>query len=323
MPVSKEFIMQNINNVLTETDFKGLGEKKVGKVRDTYFSKDKVILITTDRQSAFDRILAAVPFKGQILNQTSAWWFERTKDIIPNHVISVPDPNITVGRSCKIFPVEMVVRTALTGTTSTSIWVNYQKGQRKFGGLELPDGLKKNAMLERPIITPSTKFEEHDRNVTAAEILSEGLMSKEDWEKVSDYALKLFTFGQKESAKHNLILESTKYEFGKTEKGEIIIADEIHTPDSSRYWLADSYEKRIAEGKEPENIDKEFLRLWFAEHCDPYNDPILPEAPKDLVAELSHRYIRLYEMITGQDFQVDPEPIKSRLQKNLTKAGLL
>lgn len=323
MPLTKEFILQNINNVLTETDFPGLGEKKVGKVRDTYFSKDHVVLITTDRQSAFDRLLAAVPFKGQVLNQTSAWWFERTSDIIGNHVISIPDPNTLVARPCQILPVEMVVRIALTGTTSTSIWVNYQKGQRKFGDLVLKDGLKKNTILEKPILTPTTKYEAHDRNVTAEEIVSEGLMTKEDWEKVSDSALKLFAFGQKEAVQHNLILESTKYEFGKTAGGEIILADEIHTPDSSRYWLADTYEQRIAEGKEPDNIDKEFLRLWFAEHCDPYKDKILPEAPKELVAELSRRYIMLYEMITGQGFQIDPEPIKARLKKNLTKAGLL
>ena len=310
-------IKENLGNVLTETNLKGLGEKKVGKVRDTYFSKDKVILITTDRQSAFDRILAAVPFKGQVLNQVSAWWFEQTKDIVPNHVLSIPDPNVTIARPCEILPVEVVVRTALTGTTSTSIWVNYQKGKREFGGLKLRDGLSKNTLLERPILTPTTKFEEHDRNLTGEEIVAEGLLSKEDWEKVSELALKLFAFGQKESAKHNLILESTKYEFGRTADGQIIIADEIHTPDSSRYWLADTYKQRIAEGKEPENIDKEFLRLWFAEHCDPYKDRVLPEAPPDLVAELSRRYIMLYEMITGLKFEVDPMPIKERLEKNL------
>lgn len=313
-----DVIKANLHNVLTETDFKNLGEKKVGKVRDSYFAKDHVILITTDRQSAFDRVLAAVPFKGQVLNQTSAWWFEKTKNIVPNHVIAVPDPNVTVGRLCEILPVEMVVRTALTGTTSTSIWVNYQKGEREFGGLKLPDDLKKNSMLERPILTPTTKFEEHDRNLTGEEIVAEGLLSKVDWEKVSKMALDLFAFGQKESLKRGLLLESTKYEFGKTPDGQIIIADEIHTPDSSRYWLAESYEQRIAEGKEPENIDKEFLRLWFKEHCDPYKDEVLPEAPPDLVAELSRRYIMLYEMITGEKFQANPgEDIAKRIENNL------
>src|SRR6185503_20121360 len=164
-----ELIKKHLGDVLTETNFTNLGERKVGKVRDSYFSKDHVILITTDRQSAFDRVLAAVPFKGQVLNQTSAWWFEKTKDIVPNHVLAVPDPNVTVGKLCEILPVEMVVRTALTGTTSTSIWVNYEKGQREFGGLKLPDGLKKNSMLEKPILTPTTKFEEHDRNLTPEE----------------------------------------------------------------------------------------------------------------------------------------------------------
>jgi len=318
--MDKEFIEKHLDYVLTETDFDFLGEKKVGKVRDSYFSKDKVVLITTDRQSAFDRILAAVPFKGQVLNQVSAWWFEQTKDIVPNHVLSIPDPNVTIARPCEILPVEVVVRTALTGTTSTSIWVNYQKGQREFGGLTLPDGLKKNTILEKPILTPTTKFEEHDRNLTGEEIVKEELLSATDWQKVSELALKLFTFGQKESAKRNLILESTKYEFGKTADGQIVIADEIHTPDSSRYWLADTYKERIEEGKEPDNIDKEFLRLWFAEHCDPYKDKILPEAPKELVAELSRRYIMLYEMITDQKFQYDvSEPILERIKNNLKK----
>ena len=313
-------IQEHIDDVLVETNFPNLGEKKVGKVRDTYFSKDRVVLITTDRQSAFDRVLAAVPFKGQVLNQVSAWWFERTKHIIPNHVISIPDPNVLVARRCKIFPVEVVPRTFLTGTTSTSIWANYQKGQRQFGDITLPDGLKKNSKLEKTILTPSTKHEEHDRNVTTEEIISEGLVTKEDWERISDAALKLFAFGQQEAAKHNLILESTKYEFGKTLDGEIILADEIHTPDSSRYWLADTFEQRIAEGKEPDNIDKEFLRLWFAEHCDPYNDKVLPEAPQELVAELSRRYIMLYEMITGQKFEYDfSQSITDRITNNLAK----
>ena len=316
-----EIIKKHIDDVLTETNFTNHGEKKVGKVRDTYFSKDRVILITTDRQSAFDRMLAAVPFKGQVLNQVSAWWFEKTKHIVPNHVISMPDPNVLIARRCEIFPVEVVVRTYLTGTTSTSIWSNYEKGQREFGGLVLPDGLKKNSKLERAILTPSTKHDEHDRNITPEEIVSEGLMTEEDWGKVSEYALKLFAFGQEEAAKHNLILESTKYEFGKTNDGEIIIADEMHTPDSSRYWLADTFEERIAEGKEPENIDKEFLRLWFKDHCDPYKDKVLPEAPVELVAELSRRYIMLYEMITGQKFEHDfSQSTHDRIKNNLAKS---
>src|SRR3989344_4975946 len=180
--------------VLREPNFDFLGKKKIGKVRDIYEQPDRLILVTTDRHSSFDRIIAHIPWKWQVLNQVSAWWFEQTKDIVPNHVLSIPDPNVTIARPCEILPVEVVVRTALTGTTSTSIWVNYQKGQREFGGLTLPDGLKKNTILERPIITPTTKFEEHDRNLTGEEIVAEGLLSKEDWERVSDMALKLFDF---------------------------------------------------------------------------------------------------------------------------------
>ncbi len=294
-------IRANLNNCLTTTDFK-FGTKRVGKVRDSYELLDKIILITTDRQSAFDRVLAAIPFKGQVLNQTSAWWFEKTKHIVPNHVLAVPDPNVTVGKKCHVFPVEFVVRGYMTGSTDTSVWVNYQKGMRDYCGNMLPEGMKKNEKFVQPLITPTTKDSVHDRLISPKEIIAEGLMSQADWEYVSSKALELFIFGQKIAAEHSLILVDTKYEFGKDTDGIIRIVDEMHTPDSSRYWIANSYEQRMAENKEPENIDKEFLRLWFKEHCDPYNDAILPEAPQDLVIELSKRYIQLYEMITGDHF---------------------
>jgi len=321
--MNRVIIAKNLKNVLTETDFAGLGERKVGKVRDSYFSEDKVFMITTDRQSAFDRVLAAIPFKGQVLNQTSAWWFEKTKGIISNYVQSVPDPNVIVGKRCEVLPIEMVVRGYLTGSTSTSIWVNYEQGKRDFGGITLADNLKKNTALPQVILTPTTKHEEHDRNITAGDIVNEGMMSQEDWDFVSGKALELFAFGQQVAREHGLILVDTKYEFGRTSNGEIILIDEIHTPDSSRYWLADTYEANLAAGREPDNIDKEFLRLWFKEHCDPYNDSELPEAPLELVVELSHRYIRLYEMITGLRFQCDETPIQERLAANLREHGYL
>ena len=297
----EETIKSNLKNCLTSTNLE-IGKKKIGKVRDTYELPDKMILITTDRQSAFDRVLAAIPFKGQVLNQTSAWWFEKTKHIVPNHVIAIPDPNVTVGKKCTVFPVEFVVRGYITGTTSTSAWVNYQNGMREYCGNTLPDGLKKNQKFDHPLVTPTTKSDEHDRLISPAEIVSEGLMTQEDWDYVSGKTLELFIFGQKIAAEHGLILVDTKYEFGKDTNGQITLIDEIHTPDSSRYWLAGSYAERFATGQEPENIDKEFLRLWFTKNCDPYNDKTLPPAPDELVIELSRRYIQLYEMITGEKF---------------------
>jgi len=316
-------IEKNLNNVLTETNFLGLGEKKSGKVRDTYFTKDKIILITTDRQSAFDRILAAIPFKGQVLNQTSAWWFKETKEIISNFVLDVPDPNVVVGKKCQVFPFEVVVRGYMTGSTETSVWTNYLKGVRNFCGNPLLEGMHKNQQFEKSIITPTTKFEEHDRNISSADIINEKMAEEKEWETISQAALSLFTFGQNEAKKRGLILVDTKYEFGKDQNGQILLIDEIHTPDSSRYWLAETYQERIKEGKEPDNIDKEFLRLWFKDHCDPYHDEVLPEAPKDLVVELSSRYIKLYEMITGEAFKVDEKSILPRMENNLRNKGYL
>lgn len=312
-----EKIKNNLKNILTEINIPDLGEKKTGKVRDTFFKDKQIILVTTDRQSAFDRVLAAIPFKGQVLNQTSAWWFEQTKDIIPNSVISHPDPNVVIQKKCQVFPFEVIVRGYLTGSTSTSAWTNYAKGVRNLCGNELPDGMTKNQKFAKNIITPSTKFEEHDRNITSEDIIKENFATKEEWEYVSQKALEIFNRGQEIAKKHGLILVDTKYEFGKDEEGNIMLIDEIHTPDSSRYWLANTYEQNIAEKKEPDNIDKEFLRLWFKENCDPYNDEKLPLAPDELVIELSKRYIQLYEMITGEEFQFPEGDIKERIKNNL------
>jgi phosphoribosylaminoimidazole-succinocarboxamide synthase len=296
-----ENIQQSLNDGLTETHFE-FGKKYQGKVRDTYDLGDKLLLVTTDRQSAFDRVLASVPFKGQVLNLTSAWWFEKTEHIIPNHVITIPDPNVTIAKKCTVFPVEFVVRCYVTGTTSTSLWTQYHKGVRNYCGHELPEGMSKNQRLAKAILTPTTKDVKHDKPVSAEEILTMGLMSEADWKVASDAAMRLFEFGVETAAKHGLILVDTKYEFGKDAEGNILLVDEIHTPDSSRYWLLDTYEQRFAEHLEPENIDKEFLRLWFADHCDPYHDDVLPKAPDELIVTLSSRYIQLYEMITGQKF---------------------
>ncbi len=303
--------------ILTETDFSFLGPRKRGKVRDIYDAGDTLILVTTDRHSSFDRIIAHIPWKGQVLNQVSAWWFEQTRDIVPNHVLAVPDPNVTVGKKCKLLPVEAVVRGYLTGVTDTAIWTRYSKGLRDFGGVVLPDGMRKNQRLPQPIFDPTTKEESHDRTLTPAELVAEGFITADMFERVKRTALALFGRGQEIAARNGLILVDTKYEFGLGDAGELVLIDEIHTPDSSRYWQLASYAARAAAGEEPEYFDKEFLRLWFIEHCDPYRDAALPPAPPDLVAELTRRYIAMYEQITGQKFERGAEPIPERIEHNL------
>ena len=304
-------------NILEKTDFKNLGEKYVGKVRDVYTQDDKVILISTDRYSAFDRNLALIPCKGQVLTQVSRFWFENTKDIVKNHVIDFPDPNVVVCKKCKVLPVEVVPRGYISGVTGTSLWTLYQKGMRDFGDFTLPDGMHKNQKLDQVVLTPTTKHEEHDRPLSSKDIIDGGYMTKEQWEKVADVSLKLFKRGQEIALSHGLILIDTKYEFGLDENNEIILIDEIHTPDSSRYWQANSYQAKIDQGLEPENFDKEFLRLWFKDNCDPYKDKVLPEAPIEMVKELSSRYIRICEQITGIPFKVEIGDIGKRIKNNL------
>lgn len=321
--MDKQTIEQNLNRVLEKTDFKNLGEMRQGKVRDVYEQSDKLILISTDRYSAFDRNLALIPFKGQVLTEVTKFWFDQTKDIVQNHLISVPDPNVVVAKKCTVLPVEMIVRGYITGITSTALWTNYQNGQRDFGDFTLPEGMKKNQKLDNPVITPTTKFETHDRPLTSKIILEEKMIQPEVWKKICGIALQLFVRGQEIALARGLILVDTKYEFGLTQDGKIMLIDEIHTPDSSRYWQADSYQQRIVQGLEPQNFDKEFLRLWFKENSDPYKDSVMPQAPKDMVAELSSRYIQIYEQITGQKFETDLQtPIVERIKKNLVPSNL-
>lgn len=299
----KSQAMEAIDACVTSSDL-GFGEKYEGKVRDTYVDGDKMVAVTTDRQSAFDRHLAYIPFKGAVLNQTSQWWFKQTEHIVPNAVVATPDPNVTVMRRCEVFPIEFVVRGYLTGSTSTSLWTHYKNGGRNYCGNELNDGMVKNQKLPTNIVTPTTKEKEHDRPISLADIVKEGWMKQDDLDYCVAKTLEVFAYAQEVAATRGLILVDTKYEFGRDADGTIRLIDEINTPDSSRYWLSDSYAERQAKGMEPDMIDKEFLRLWFAERCDPYKDEVLPEAPADLVAELSSRYVKLYEMITGETFEV-------------------
>ncbi len=308
------------DRIIEKTDFKNLGERRQGKVRDIYTQPDRIILVSTDRYSAFDRNLALIPFKGQVLTQTSKWWFDHTKDIIQNHLIESPDPNVVVVKKGSVIPIEMVVRGYITGVTGTSLWTLYTGGQRDFGDFTLPDGMKKNQKLPEPVLTPTTKSDDHDAPLTTKEIIEQKIVPEELWNQLAETAIKLFKRGQELALQHGLILVDTKYEFGLAEDGKLMLIDEIHTPDSSRYWQADSYQARIDAGQEPHNFDKEFLRLWFKQNCDPYNDKELPAAPKDMIAELSSRYIQIYEQITGQKFETDLEtPILDRIEKNLEK----
>lgn len=300
--IDRTLIASQLDHCLESAEHLGLPGYRRGKVRDTFDLGDRLVLVTTDRQSAFDRVLASIPFKGQVLNQVSAFWFEQTADIIPNHVLSVPDPNVTIGRKGRVVPIEFVVRSYLTGSTSTSIWRNYEAGVRDYCGHTLPDGMVKNQALPNAMVTPTTKSDEHDELTSGDALVDRGVVDRATWTRMEETALALFARGQEIAARNGLILVDTKYEMAWDSDGNLMLVDEIHTPDSSRYWIAESYPTRLAAGLEPENIDKEFLRLWFVQNCDPYNDPVLPPAPADLVIELSARYIELYERITGRSF---------------------
>ncbi|PIA53420.1 hypothetical protein AQUCO_00900179v1 [Aquilegia coerulea] len=316
----------SLSNCLSETNLHlsipALTSKIRGKVRDIYDAGNYLVLVTTDRQSAFDRVLASIPFKGQVLNETSLWWFDKTSHIVPNAVVSRPDRNVTIAKKCSVFPVEFVVRGFVTGSTDTSLWTVYNKGVRNYCGNALLDGLVKNQKLPANILTPTTKAADHDVPVTPHEIVERGLMTQDEYDETSQKALCLFKYGQRIAMEHGLILVDTKYEFGKGPDGTILLIDEVHTPDSSRYWIANSYKERFQGGVEPDNIDKEFLRLWFKDHCNPYEDKVLPDAPEELVCELAWRYIFLFETITKSKFQmpVKEEPIRDRICRNVSLA---
>jgi phosphoribosylaminoimidazole-succinocarboxamide synthase len=312
-----------IPQVLTEAHFPELPNYYRGKVRENYDLPDgRRILISTDRQSAFDQVLAAVPFKGQVLTQTARFWFEATKDICPNHVLDYPDPNVVVGRKLAMLPVEVVVRDYLTGSTDTAIWPMYRDGKRTVYGIALPEGLKKNDKLPATIITPTTKADQggHDAPITPAEIVAQRLLPQQQWDEVARLAMALFARGREIAAKNGLILVDTKFEFGLDADGRITLADEILTPDSSRYWRSATYAARHGGGQEPESLDKEFLRLWISSRCDPYKQPI-PPIPDDTLVEFARKYIALFEAVTGRGFEAPPatESIKQRIRRNLAR----
>jgi phosphoribosylaminoimidazole-succinocarboxamide synthase len=316
--ISKNDLLKLLPQALDETNLP-LPGKTSGKVRDWYnLPNGKRLIVTTDRLSAFDRILARVPYKGQVLNQLSGWWFAQTADIIPNHIESLPDPNAAVVTQAEPFMVEVIVRGYITGVTSTALWYRYSLGEREIYGYTFPEGLKENAALPEPIITPTTKGVDgaHDERLTCAEVTEKGLLDAATWEQVQSAALAIFKRGQELARKAGLILVDTKYEFGRAPDGRVLLIDEVHTPDSSRFWKADSYTAQVAAGQEPENFDKEFVRIAYAEKGY-RGDGEVPDMPAELWASASQRYITIYEMLTGQSFAPGAYPVEPRLVENL------
>lgn len=319
----RERILAALADALTETSLPGLACTLRGKVRDNYDLADgRRLIIATDRQSAFDQVLAAVPFKGQVLTSVARFWFEATADVCRNHVLAFPDPNVTVARRLAMLPVEVVARDYLAGTTATSIWPMYRDGGRVLYGIRFPGGLRRNEKLRRTILTPTTKGDAgaHDAPVSAADVVARGLLTAAQWEEIEALALALFARGREIAAGRGLILVDTKYEFGLDAEGRLTLADEIHTPDSSRYWRADSYAGRFAADQDPETLDKDFLRRWIAVRCDPYAEPI-PAIPAATLVDFALRYIALSETITGDAFLPPPPepPIAQRIRDNVRR----
>jgi phosphoribosylaminoimidazole-succinocarboxamide synthase len=316
--IDEATLQVGLDRVLEHTDYPALGQKYEGKVRDNYSKDGTRTIIVTDRVSAFDRVLGTLPFKGQVLNQLAAWWFEATRAIAPNHMLSVPDPNVMVVTECDPLPVEMVVRGYLTGVTSTSIWTHYSRGDRVFCGHALPEGLRKHDRLPRPILTPSTKAHKggHDVSVSRDELLATGILDPDAFEAAEQYVMALFAFGQELCASRGLILVDTKYELGRAPDGSIVVIDEVHTPDSSRFWFAETYEARMREGQDPEPLDKEYLRRWLAETGFQGDGPV-PEIPDAIRMEASRRYIDACEAIRGEPFVPNLEPPTDRIAHNL------
>jgi phosphoribosylaminoimidazole-succinocarboxamide synthase len=319
--VDRAALAAHFGNILDDATVPELPAHYRGKVRDNYDLPDgRRIIIATDRLSAFDRILTAIPFKGQILTQIARFWFEATGDLCPNHVLSYPDPNVLICRRLRIMPVEIVVRDYLAGTTSTSILSMYKAGQREMYGMRFPDGLRPNQKLAQTIITPTTKEFDggHDEPLTEAQIVERGLLTDAQWQEVTQLTLSLFARGREMAAARGLILVDTKYEFGFDSAGNIILADEIHTPDSSRYWFQESYQSRFEAGEPPQSFDKDFVRSWVTQRCDPYRDPI-PPIPREIVLDAARIYIEAFETITGKSFKIPTQvvPVLDRIRGNL------
>ena len=318
--VTRQQIQSQLDNCLLEAKFPQWESRyKRGKVRDMYLLENHRVLITTDRQSAFDHVLGTIPLKGQVLNRIAQYWFEQTQDIAPNQIISVPDANVTIARELDILPVEVVVRKYLTGSSDTAIWTHYNSGVRHYCGHTLPDGMVKNQPFDEAIITPTTKDEVHDELISRDEIIAQGLVPEDTWNQVEDIAFALFARGEELAAKQGLILVDTKYEMGLDADGRITLADEIHTPDSSRFWIRDTYAERHARGEEPESLDKEFLRLWLRDKG--ISDDNIPELDDEIRIQVAERYIDLFQRVTGTDFDAElgATPVLQRIEERIAE----
>jgi phosphoribosylaminoimidazole-succinocarboxamide synthase len=312
-------LRQGLAVTLDTTALDFLGKKYQGKVRDNYSTADgRRFIVITDRISAFDRVLGTLPFKGQVLNSVASFWFEETKHVAPNHVLGVPDPNVMECLECQPLQVEMIVRAYLTGVSSTSILTAYQAGAREFCGHKLPDGLEAHGPLPKPILTPTTKAPQgsHDENASRAELIARNLVTAKDFDTAADYAMALFAHGQRVCAQRGLILVDTKYEFGVAADGRMMLIDEIHTPDSSRYWFANSYAERRHKGQAPESFDKEYVRRWLVEQGYKGEGPI-PTLPDEVRLEAARRYIEACETVRGAPFVPNLEAPAARLTRNL------
>ena len=313
-------LRDQLPHTLRETDFPALGERYRGKVRDTYSREDRLVLITTDRLSAFDRVLTTIPFKGEILNRLTTWWFERTRQIVPNHLFDQPDPNVAVARRCRAFPVEVVVRGYLTG----SLWRDYQQGTHVAYGVPIPPGMRRDQKFDRPILTPATKeaVGAHDQPISEREILARGLVPEREWARVREAAFGLFAEGQRQAEGRGLILVDTKYEFG-TQGGQIYVIDEMHTPDCSRYWIGSEYEARFKRGEEQRMLDKENIRQWLIQErgWSGHGEP--PQIPDEVRVDLADKYVTAYEQITGEPARLESGSALDRIRRNLSARGYL
>jgi phosphoribosylaminoimidazole-succinocarboxamide synthase len=320
--VDSATLLKALPHCLERTNFPSLGAEYEGKVRDNYTRDGQRFIVVTDRISAFDRVLGTIPFKGQVLNRLAAWWFQKTKNVADNHMLGVPDPNVLRCVECKPILVEMIVRAYATGNTSTSLWTHYERGSRVFCGHRLPDGLKKNQKLPSPILTPTTKAPkgEHDVSGSREEILATGKVSAKDFDEASIQAAKLFEAGQKICAERGLVLVDTKYEFGRTPDGRLVVIDEVHTPDSSRFWRANTYDERFGAGQDPEPLDKDFVRRWYI--AQGYKgDGVAPPMTDEVRVGAAERYVAAYEQITGEAFVPDLQPPLERMARNLGIGG--
>jgi len=319
MGIDPALLREQCSRTLERTDLSGLGERVEGKVRDCYVRGQVRTIVATDRISAFDVIVGTIPFKGQVLNQLAAHWFEETRGIVPNHLLAVPDPCVSVARECRLLPVEFVYRGYLTGVSKTSIWSAYERGERLYCGHSLPDGLRKHERLAEPLLTPTTKAERgaHDLLTSREELIGSGVISEGDYDEAARMGATLFAEGTRRAARRGLILADTKYEMGVDPDGRTVVIDEIHTPDSSRYWYRQGYEQAMREGRDPVALDKEYVRRWLVERGYK-GEGRPPPLPEDVRCEAARRYIEAYEVITGLAFEPSIEDPIARIRRNLS-----